>query len=104
MSSKKVSTLTIRLTAEEAKQLEELKTLVHRNTGSEALKYVMRQYPRLAEHCREDEVKSAGMQHELRDIQWAVSCYVNSLAQLEAASLRSENSQSGENASAGGRE
>lgn len=46
MSGEKVSTLTIRLTAEEAAQLETLKALTGKTTGSEALKYVMREYPR----------------------------------------------------------
>ena len=52
MSREKVSTLTLRLTAEEAEQLEQLKRLVGKNTGSEALKYVMREYPRFCAHYR----------------------------------------------------
>ena len=52
MSTEKVSTLTLRLTAEEAEQLERLKALVGKSTGSEALKYVMKEYPRFCAHYR----------------------------------------------------
>ena len=54
MSTEKVSTLTLRLTAEEAEQLERLKALVGKSTGSEALKYVMKEYPRFCAHYREE--------------------------------------------------
>ena len=43
MSTEKVSTLTLRLTAEEAEQLERLKALVGKSTGSEALKDVRKE-------------------------------------------------------------
>ena len=39
--SEKVSTITLRLTAEEAAQLEILKDIIGKKSGSEAIKYVV---------------------------------------------------------------
>lgn len=47
------STLTIRLYADEAAQLEILKGLTGKSTGSEAIKYVIREYPRFCAHYKE---------------------------------------------------
>lgn len=88
MSSEKVSTLTIRLTAEEAAQLEALKMLTGKTTGSEALKYVMREYPRVAEFVREREKQRAEQERELQRIQRALRNYTTALRELEAAALR----------------
>lgn len=43
--SEKVSTITLRLTAEEVTQLEILKNLTGKRTASEAIKHVVREYP-----------------------------------------------------------
>ena len=42
--SEKVSTITLRLTAEEAAQLEILKDIIGKKSGSEAIKYVVKEY------------------------------------------------------------
>lgn len=42
---RKVSTITLRLTAEEAAQLEILKDIIGKKSGSEAIKYVVKEYP-----------------------------------------------------------
>lgn len=55
--NEKVSTLTLRLTAEEAAQLEILKTLVGKSTGSEAIRYIVREYPRFALHYKKEVEK-----------------------------------------------
>ena len=88
MSSEKVSTLTIRLTAEEAAKLEALKMLTGKTTGSEALKYVMREYPRVTEFVREREKQRAEQERELQRIQRALRNYTTALRELEAAALR----------------
>lgn len=88
MSSEKVSTLTIRLTAEEAAQLEALKVMTGKATGSEALKYVMREYPRVAEFVREREKRSAEQERELLKVQRALRNYAAALRELEEAALR----------------
>ena len=86
--SEKVSTLTIRLTAEEAAQLEELKTLVGKSTGSEALKYVMREYPRFCSHYREEARERQAQQQEYAELKRVVGGYVDALQRLQAAALR----------------
>ena len=88
MSSEKVSTLTIRLTAEEAAQLDALKALTGRATGSEALKYVMREYPRFVEHYKQDVAKQQQAQRDAAEMRRALFVYVVSLRRLEAVALR----------------
>lgn len=88
MSSEKVSTLTIRLTAEEAAQLEELKTLTGKATGSEALKYVMREYPRFCAHYRAEAEKQRKREQEHAEMKRALYGYVEALQRLQAVALR----------------
>lgn len=49
----KASTLTLRLYADEAAQLEIVKQQVGKQTGSEAIKYVIREYPRFCAHYKQ---------------------------------------------------
>ena len=86
--SEKVSTLTIRLTAEEAEQLEALKRLTRKSTGSEALKYVMREYPRLVEHYKGESKKNGDTERELQQLQRVLRNYATALRVLEEAALR----------------
>lgn len=88
MSGEKVSTLTIRLTAEEAAQLEELKRLTSRATGSEALKYVMREYPRFVEHYKQEASKQQQAQRDAAEMRRALCGYVEALQRLQAVALR----------------
>lgn len=88
MSGEKVSTLTIRLTAEEAAQLETLKALTGETTGSEALKYVMREYPRVAVFVKEREKQRVEQERELQRIQRALRNYTTALRELEEVALR----------------
>ena len=52
--SEKVSTITLRLTAEEVTQLEILKNLTGKRTASEAIKHVVREYPRFCTHYKQE--------------------------------------------------
>lgn len=52
--SEKVSTITLRLTAEEAAQLEILKDIIGKKSGSEAIKYVVKEYPRFCAHYKQE--------------------------------------------------
>lgn len=61
---KKASIITIRLTEEEVEQLETLKKMVRKKNGSEALKFIMKEFPRWNEvmkenfqKCKEQEAK-----------------------------------------------
>ncbi|MCM0275915.1 hypothetical protein J8L08_09775 [Bacteroides fragilis] len=51
--TEKASTLTLRLTEEEAAQLEELKRLTNKKAGTEAIKYLLREYPRFCTHYKQ---------------------------------------------------
>lgn len=88
MSGEKVSTLTIRLTAEEAAQLEALKRLTNKATGSEALKYVMREYPRFVEHYKLEASKQQQAQRDAAEMRRALCGYVEALQRLQAVALR----------------
>lgn len=91
--SEKVSTLTLRLTAEEAAQLEILKTLVHKSTGSEAIKYIVREYPRFCTHYRaeakrwkEQEAKYQEQERETKKLAEAVQVLVGFAGNMIAES------------------
>lgn len=86
--SEKVSTLTIRLTAEEAAQLEELKRQVCKSTGSEALKYAMQRYTQMCEHFREEAKKRREAEQALAEMKRALCGYVDALQRLQAVALR----------------
>lgn len=81
--SEKVSTLTLRLTAEEAAQLEILKTLVGKSTGTEAIRYIVREYPRFALHYKQDakrwkeqETKYQEQERTMKELAQAVKTLV----------------------------
>ena len=48
--SEKVSPINLRLTAEEAEQLEALKSLTGKRSAREAIIYIVREYPRFCIH------------------------------------------------------
>ena len=52
--SEKVSILTLRLTAEEAAQMEVLKSITGKKSGSEAIKYIVKEYPRFCAHYKQE--------------------------------------------------
>ena len=88
MSTEKVSTLTLRLTAEEAEQLERLKALVGKSTGREALKYVMKEDPRFCAHYREEAKLRREREQEFTEMRRALCGYVEALQRLQAVALR----------------
>ena len=59
--SEKVSTITLRLTAEEAAQLEILKDIIGKKSGSEAIKYVVKESYRKANGQRSNQTRCAGV-------------------------------------------
>lgn len=84
MSTEKVSTLTLRLTAEEAEQLERLKALVGKSTGSEALKYVMKEYPRFCAHYREEAKQRREREQEFTEMRRCVVRLCRGTQRLQA--------------------
>ena len=63
----KASTLTLRLYADEAAQLEIVKQQVGKQTGSEAIKYVIREYPRFCAHYKQQAKEWAEKEQKYRE-------------------------------------
>lgn len=84
--SEKVSTLTLRLTAEEAAQLEILKDITGMKSGSEAIKYVVREYPRFCAHYRQEARETAELKRKLQEKQEALAEFVKAFNRLQQAS------------------
>ena len=83
--SEKVSTLTLRLTAEEAAQLEFLKDIVGMKSGSEAIKYVVREYPRFCAHYKKEARDKGELERKLRDQQVAITDFLRAFERLKKA-------------------
>ena len=60
--SEKVSILTLRLTAEEAAQMEVLKSITGKKSGSEAIKYIVKEYPRFCAHYKQEAREKGELQ------------------------------------------
>ena len=69
-------------------QLERLKALVGKSTGSEALKYVMKEYPRFCAHYREEAKQRREREQEFTEMRRALCGYVEALQRLQAVALR----------------
>ena len=65
--SEKVSTITLRLTAEEAAQLEILKDIIGKKSGSEAIKYVVKEYPRFCTHYKQEAKEHGELKRKYRE-------------------------------------
>ena len=50
----KVSILTLRLSAKESTQMEVLKSITGKKSGSEAIKYIVKEYPRFCAHYKQE--------------------------------------------------
>lgn len=83
--SEKVSTLTLRLTAEEAAQLEILKEITGIRSGSEAIKHVVREYPRFCKHYKQEAREKGELQRKLQENQEALSEFVKAFNRLQQA-------------------
>ena len=65
--SEKVSILTLRLTAEEAAQMEVLKSITGKKSGSEAIKYIVKEYPRFCAHYKQEAREKGELQRKYPD-------------------------------------
>lgn len=81
--SEKVSTLTLRLTAEEAAQLEILKEITGSKSGSEAIKHVIREYPRFCAHYKQEAKEKGELQRRYQDQKIAVTDFLRALERLK---------------------
>ncbi|UAK42811.1 hypothetical protein K8P02_00520 [Bacteroides nordii] len=68
----KASTLTLRLYADEAAQLEIVKQQVGKQTGSEAIKYVIREYPRFCAHYKQQAKEWQEKERKYQEQEWEI--------------------------------
>ena len=83
--SKKVSTLTLRLTAEEAAQVEILKDITGKKSGSEAIKYIVKEYPRFCLHYKREAREHGEMKRKYQEQQEAVRGFLSALDRMRKA-------------------
>ena len=88
--SEKVSTITLRLTAEEAAQLEILKDIIGKKSGSEAIKYVVKEYPRFCTHYKQEAKEHGELKRKYREQGEAVRGFLSALDKLEKAGMEKE--------------
>lgn len=86
MSQEKVSTITLRLTAEEAAELEALKKLTGRRSGSEAIKYIVREYPRFCDHYKQEAREHGELKWKYKEQGEAVKGFLSALDKLRQSS------------------
>lgn len=90
MMSEKVSTITLRLTAEEVTQLEILKNLTGKRTASEAIKYIVREYPRFCTHYKQEAKEHGELKRKYQEQGEAVRGFLSALDRLEKAGREKE--------------
>lgn len=83
--SEKVSTITLRLTAEEAEQLEALKSLTGKRSASEAIKYIVREYLRFCIHYKQEAKEHGELKRRYQEQGEAVRGFLSALDRLEKA-------------------
>ena len=88
--SEKVSTITLRLTAEEVTQLEILKNLTGKRTASEAIKHVVREYPSFCTHYKQEAKEHGELKRKYREQGEAVRGFLSALDRLEKAGREKE--------------
>ena len=88
--SEKVSTITLRLTAEEAAQLDILKNLTRKRSASEAIKYIVREYPRFCTHYKQEAREHGELKRKYQEQGEAVQGFLLALGRLEKVGKEKE--------------
>ena len=88
--SEKVSTITLRLTAEEVTQLEILKNLTGKRTASEAIKHVVREHTRFCTHYKQEAKEHGELKRRYQEQGEAVRGFLSALGRLEKAGREKE--------------
>lgn len=83
----KGSTLTLRLTAEEATQLEHLKKLTGRPTGSDLIKFLLQKWESLNDLYTKSIRQHADEAKKLAEAQRAIRAYFDAYERLKALQL-----------------
>lgn len=82
MARKKVSILTLRLDEEEAQALEIFKKLLGKKTGSEALRHIIKEFPRWNEITKSDFDKSREIEKKYELLKAANKSFLLSLNKI----------------------
>lgn len=90
MSQEKVSVLTLRLTAEEAAQLEILKSITGKKSGSEAIRYIVKEYPRFCAHYKQEAKEHGELKRRCQEQSAAVDGYLSALDRLKKAGTKGQ--------------
>lgn len=80
--TEKVSIITLRLTAEEAAQLEILKTITGKRNGSEAIKHIVKEYPRFCAHYKQEAREKGELQRKHQEQKTAVAEFLRAFERL----------------------
>ena len=86
-AKQKSSTLTLRLTSEETAQLEHLKQLTGRTTGSDLIKYLISNHERMLEQYREAIKLHTAEARKLAEAHQALNNYFEAYERLKALQL-----------------
>lgn len=81
--TEKVSIITLRLTAEEAAQLEILKTITGKRNGSEAIKHIVKEYPRFCAHYKQEAREKGELQRKYQEQKTAVAEFMRAFERLK---------------------
>lgn len=81
--TEKVSIITLRLTAEEAAQLEILKSITGKKNGSEAIKHIVREYPRFCAHYKQEAREKGELQRKYQEQKNAVAEFLQAFEKLK---------------------
>lgn len=86
--SEKASTLTLRLTAEEAEQVEKLKALTGKRSASDAIRYVVREYPRFCEHYKQQSQEWREKERNYREAMGVMERFCSALDEITQLSTK----------------
>lgn len=81
--TEKVSIITLRLTAEEAAQLEILKSITGKKNGSEAIKHIVKEYPRFCAHYKQEAREKGELQRKYQEQKNAVAEFLRAFEKLK---------------------
>lgn len=81
--TEKVSIITLRLTAEEAAQLEILKSITGKKNGSEAIKHIVKEYPRFCAHYKQEAREKGELQRKYQEQKNAVGEFLRAFERLK---------------------
>lgn len=83
MAQKKVSIITLRLTEEEAQELETFKKMVGKKNGSTAIKYMIHEYPRWQQIIKETFSESREIKKKYEELKEVNKLFLIALGRMK---------------------